>query len=96
MERGSRKCLICGKEYVYCPQCHKGDPKETWKYNYDDQKCRKIFDVISAYAFGHIDKGTAKGRLTSMKIDGMHFTDAVQPQIDDIIGASTKEDIVNE
>lgn len=96
MERGSRKCLICGKEYVYCPQCHKGDPKETWKYNYDDQKCRKIFEVISSYSFGHINKNTAKGRLTSLDIKDMHFTDMIQPQIDDIMGTSKEEDIVNE
>ena len=96
MKRGERKCLICGKDYVYCPQCHKGNPDETWKYNYDDKKCLNIFDVLSAYAFGHIDQKTAKSRLNALNIKGMKFTEYIQPQIDGIMSTSAKEEIVNE
>jgi len=96
MDRGKRKCLVCGKEYTYCPQCGHGDAAETWRYLYDDEKCKQIFRVVSDYAFKHIDKKTAKGRLEALNLKGMMFTEDIGKQISEILAYKEKEKIVNE
>ena len=42
-----RKCLCCGKEYDYCPNC--GKASTPWKFNYDTEACKELFNIISAY-----------------------------------------------
>ena len=63
MARGERTCVVCGTKYIYCPNCKKGDPTETWRYMYDSEECREIFKTCSRFAFGHIDAEAAKKKL---------------------------------
>lgn len=42
-----RKCLCCGKEYDYCPNC--GKASTPWKFNFDTEACKELFNIISAY-----------------------------------------------
>lgn len=63
MAKGERVCVVCGKKYVYCPNCKQGNPKETWRFMYDSEQCRDIFKACSDFAFGHINAEAAKKRL---------------------------------
>lgn len=84
--RGTRTCIICGKEYSYCPHCGNGNKGETWRYLYDTEKCMEIFNVLSRYQFKHVNKDEAKSQLKDLKISkDMVFTDEIQKQINEIM-----------
>ena len=55
-----RNCIICGKEYRYCPKCAQYDSMEKWHVEYCSEQCRNTYLIINKYAFKHIDKETAK------------------------------------
>lgn len=69
MANHERKCVICGKEYRYCPRCSEYKNMERWHINYCSEKCRDIFNVLNPYAFKHIDLETAKEKLEKIGVN---------------------------
>lgn len=47
-----RKCLFCGKGYLYCPNCKDYSSYPTWMFNFDTEKCRDLYKVIGGYNIG--------------------------------------------
>lgn len=47
-----RKCLFCGKEYLYCPNCKDYSLYPTWMFNFDTEKCRDLYKTIGGYNIG--------------------------------------------
>ena len=47
----ARKCVLCGKEYEYCPSCPKDKDKALWHKLYDNENCRNIFEALNNYNF---------------------------------------------
>ena len=91
MAKGLRKCIICGSEYTYCPKCGDGNKDETWRYLYDTELCSNIFDVISSFTHGHINKVEAKEKLEALNIPkGMKFNDEIKNQINAIMAPEPK------
>ena len=85
-KRGTRKCIICGKEYVYCPHCGNGSKEETWRYLYDSELCLNVFNVLSKYQFKHITKEEAKAEIEKLEIPkDVKFTGEVKKQVDEIV-----------
>ena len=104
-KRGERKCLVCGKVYMYCPNCGKGDPKESYKYLYDSSECREISHIIGRYTSGKMTKELAKGALNVYDVQEKKFEPDYQKVIDEIFktdkkkkvaAIDTAEEIVNE
>ncbi len=100
-EKGSRKCIICGSDYIYCPRCGKGNKDETWRYLYDTELCNEIFNVLSSFAHNHIKKEEAREKLEALDIPkGMKFTAEIKKQIDIVMAkepkAKNEPKIVNE
>ena len=87
-KRGTRHCIVCGKEYVYCPNCGGGNKEETWRYLYDTEQCNEIFNVLSRYTNSRIDKNEAEKQLKALKVTkGMKFTTEIENQISEIFKA---------
>lgn len=85
-KRGTRHCLICGKQYIYCPNCGGGNKEETWRYLYDSEDCMEVFNILSRYINKHIDKEEAKSQYKALKISkDKKFTAEIQKQVDEII-----------
>ena len=49
MANNKRICVVCGAEYEYCPKCGKHSGQPGWKISFDEEACKKLFDVISGY-----------------------------------------------
>lgn len=61
-----RKCLCCGKEYDYCPNC--GKSSTPWKVNYDTEACKEIFNAVSAYNMKKVGEDYIKEILNKYSI----------------------------
>lgn len=46
-----RKCVLCSKDYEYCPNCARDRKKPTWHKLFDSDNCHNIFDAINDYNF---------------------------------------------
>ena len=104
-KRGERKCLVCGMTYMYCPDCGKGNPDETYKYLYNSSECHEISRIVGRYVAGKLTKELAKGALNVYDVQGKTFMPDYQKVIDEIYKADKKkrnavedttDDIVNE
>lgn len=64
-----RICVVCGKEYEYCPTCGADRQKPSWMMSYHDNNCRMIWKVLSAVGAGQISKDEAAKQLNSLNTD---------------------------
>ncbi len=58
-----RKCVLCGNEYEYCPNCTKDRNKPTWYKLFDCENCHGIFNALNDYNFNLITKEDAQNIL---------------------------------
>ena len=91
-KKNNRTCIICGKNYTYCPVCNSGDAnKPTWYFIFDGQNCHDIYEVCTQYRDGEIDAITAYEKISKLDISNIKdFYEATRIQIEEII-ANGKE-----
>lgn len=86
--RGERECLICGRHYVYCPNCGNGDATETWRNLYCSKSCRQIFDALSKWKNKTMSAIDAKKVLDENHAETMKLNEMLQADVDAIKGAT--------
>lgn len=92
-EKNNKICIICNKEYHYCPSCHQDKNKPSWYAIFDGENCKSIYDVCTEYRDGVIDKKVAYERITKLDITDIEdFTESTKAQIKDIL--AYKRDVV--
>ena len=78
----TRKCIICGTQYDYCPHCGK-DP--AWKTVYDTDVCRQVGNIVSAYNMKIMSKERAMNEINSLNIrDFSKFEEKVSKVLTEI------------
>ena len=55
-----RKCLCCGTEYRYCYRCDGANIYNSWKNNFHDENCRRVFNTVANFNAGSISEAEAK------------------------------------
>lgn len=84
--QNNRTCIICGKQYHYCPNCGEDAGKPTWYFVFDGQNCHDIYDVCTNYRDGKIDVAKAYELISNLDISEINsFQEATQAQINEII-----------
>ena len=91
-KKNNRTCIICGKNYTYCPVCNSGDAnKPTSYFIFDGQNCHDIYEVCTQYRDGEIDAKVAYEKISKLDISNIKdFYEATRIQIEEII-ANGKE-----
>lgn len=84
MARGDRICLICGKNYHYCPHCEDTKSTDTWKALYCSLACRTVFDTLSKFVNGHITADVAYEKLSALNVDNMKLNEQFKQNWEDI------------
>lgn len=66
-DKFNRICIVCGKQYKYCPDCGDYSDQPTWRDTYDTDNCHKIFQIMTDYlSFDIYDKPSAKRRIQEL------------------------------
>lgn len=79
-----RNCILCGKEYDYCPRCDETQP--TYLLKYCGANCKEISLVLNKYTFKHLTKDEAADELKKLDLSKLNnFTEKFKTQINEII-----------
>ena len=83
MNNGERTCIVCGKKYRYCGNCSDNNvKKETWRNIYCSDNCKKIFEILSAQANGHITDREAYSEISKLNTNNLdNFREDIKIQI---------------
>ena len=87
----NRKCIACGAEYSYCPNCSGPDRHAPyWKSQFCSEDCKTIWDTCTQFNFGKVTKAEAKSILSQISIkDKKEYAQCIQRDFETIF----KEDI---
>ena len=86
-----RKCIVCRKEYIYCPNCGHTDPTETWKNSFCSENCRSIFKVCQDYVTGAIKPAEAKKKIDELDTSRLDkFAKIIGANVVDILSYKPK------
>ena len=86
-KQNNKTCIICGKNYTYCPVCNSWDAnKPTWYFIFDGLNCHDIYEVCTQYRDGEIDAKVAYEKISKLDISNIkNFADATRIQIEEIL-----------
>lgn len=79
-----RTCIVCGKEYTFCPQCKEDSNKPSWMMIFDSQDCHDIFDAVTGFKDGIYDKETAKGKISNCKLEMNKYSNDIAKTLKEI------------
>ena len=80
----ARKCILCGKEYTYCPSCPKDAKKESWYAIFDRENCKNISKALTDYNLNQISKVEARHALLACDLS-IELNDHYRNEINAII-----------
>lgn len=73
-----RKCICCGKEYEYCPNCGKNS-KPAWMVTFCGEDCKELFNIVSAYNMKLINKAKVQAFVAEHDItDFQKFENSIR------------------
>lgn len=93
MEKKTRICSTCGKEYKYCPKCREDADKPLWHFAWCSENCKTIYEITAAFEDGRITATEAKTQLDKLDLSRLeHFGTSYK----ETIARITEETIIAE
>ncbi len=83
--------MTCGKEYEYCPSCGKFLTEPKWKYAWDTEECKDVYDALTLYNMNEIDDKEFTDKMEGKNIK--KFTDKIQKEINTILQKRKKQEV---
>lgn len=98
-KKNNRKCIICGKEYSYCPVCGQDLKKPSWYTIFCGDNCNEIYGVVTTYRDGGCTLDTARDVLNGLDlsaVDNAEFNATTRKQIKGILCDAVVQPVVEE
>lgn len=90
--KNNRKCFCCGTEYNYCPTCEEQRDLETWHIMFDNENCKKIFQICSDDFLKHTTREETISLLENCDLSNLEsFNQDIKEQIKDILASKVIE-----
>lgn len=81
----TRECLCDKTKYVYCPNCGKGNPKETWRYLFCSKDCKILFETLEKWVNHKIATDYAYYIITQLKnVNFNHLNEQLKRNLNDL------------
>ena len=78
-----RKCVCCGKEYKYCPNCARKNSQPLWKMTFCSETCQELFNIVSAYNSGRVGKAELQSFIAEHDMD-TNYKEPIQKVLNEI------------
>lgn len=85
-----RKCVCCGKEYDYCPNCAKKD-QPAWMVTFCNETCKELFNVVSAYNMKRLGKEKVQAFIAEHNITDSHYSEPIEKVLREVGTTPTVE-----
>ena len=86
-----RKCLCCDEKYSYCPSCGSDRLKPTWYSSFCCEACKDLWETLSKYSMGFIDKKDAVAIIKGLSLkDNSHYVECVQRDMAKVLAEEPK------
>ena len=90
-----RQCICCGKTYQYCPHCGSFSNHPKWMFNYDQESCMELFNVVSAYNMGVVKKEDVLAVVRKYNItDFSKYKDSIKKLLTELYAPEKKSESV--
>lgn len=87
-KKNNRKCIICQREYHYCPTCGEDSGKPSWYAIFHNQNCHDIYDICVGYRDKEISTDEAYNKLTKIDLSNLEdFNEGTKGQIKEILAS---------
>lgn len=94
--RNNRTCIICNKEYHYCPTCGEDYSKPSWYAIFDGERCHDIYDICVDYRDKKISAEEAYEKISKYDISDIdNFVPVTKNQIKEILELHNKAESKN-
>lgn len=93
MAKNNHKCIVCGKEYRFCPNCTEFDKMPRWMSLFCGDNCHDVFAVANDYEGGILTKEKAAEELKKLDLSARDkYHDSLKNSVDKILGEVVKEE----
>lgn len=90
-----RNCIVCGKEYTYCPVCEDDAAKPSWMLIFDSKDCHDIFDAVTGYKDGIYNKEYAKNMISNLQLEMDKYSDDITTVLTELTKKETAKKTVD-
>ena len=91
-----RTCVVCRKQYSFCPHCGKDKNKPLWLFTFCSEKCKGIYEVMSSYESGEFSAKESKNALEKLHCDEKLLVDSYRNTFEKIKATISKENAEKE
>lgn len=87
-QKNNRVCVVCNKQYRYCPSCNEDWNKPTWMVLFHDENCKNIYTYTNDYSHGDMTKEDAMTLLNKCDLSKLEcFQPIIKKTIEGIIAS---------
>lgn len=91
-----RTCVVCRKQYSFCPKCGKDKDKPLWLFTFCSEECKNIYETMSLYENNEISANDAKDKLDKLKFDDESLVGSYRETFKKIKSSLEKEEMKKE
>ena len=86
-----RTCYTCGSKYEYCTRCAKYASQPKWRWMWDTEECKDLYDVVSGYKMGVSSKDDVQHIIEKYNItDFSKYTESIANVLNELCGSVKK------
>ena len=91
LKRNNKTCLCCGEKYTFCTSCDQYDFEPRWKAIFHNKNCKDIFNILTEYNAGNIDRATAVDSLKQCDLSAKDsFVENIKQEINELFESKEK------
>lgn len=80
-----RECYCCSSKYEYCTRCEQYANQPKWRFMYDEESCKELFNAVSGYKMGVAKKENIKAVLDKYSItDYSKYKDSIKELLNEL------------
>ena len=72
MATKNKKCMCCGQNFSYCPDCNRADAlKPTWASTFCSETCATLWTTLTKFGMGMTSKEDVKSTISKLELKPM-------------------------